>query len=112
MSSVETVTDATFQQRVLASTKPVMVDFWKPSCGPCRMLAPVLERIASAQDRLDIVTLNVEENPQTTAAYRVTSLPVLKVFTGGRVTKTVIGAKSKAFLLEELQEFIGEPAQR
>ena len=107
MSTIEHVTDADFTERVLQREKPVLVDFWAEWCGPCRMIAPVLEEIAATQDNLDIVKLNTDENPETTAAYRITSIPALKVFSGGQVVKEIIGAKPKAALLRELDGFVG-----
>jgi thioredoxin 1 len=107
VSTIVHVTDADFTERVLQHDKPVLVDFWAEWCGPCRMIAPVLEEIAASQDKLDIVKLNTDENPETTAAYRITSIPALKVFSGGQVVKEIIGAKPKAALLRELDGFVG-----
>ncbi|HSI93292.1 MAG TPA: thioredoxin [Jiangellaceae bacterium] len=103
---MEHVTDANFTERVLQRDKPVLVDFWAEWCAPCRMIAPVLEELASAQDNLQIVKLNTDENPQTTAAYRITSIPALKVFSGGQVVKEIVGAKPKAALLRDLDGFV------
>ena len=75
MAAITHVTDADFADTVLKSDKPVLVDFWAEWCGPCRQIAPVLEEIADSQDNLQIVKLNVDENPQTAAAYRITSIP-------------------------------------
>lgn len=106
MSTIEHVTDANFTERVLQRDKPVLVDFWAEWCAPCRMIAPVLEELAAAQDNLQIVKLNTDENPQTTAAYRITSIPALKVFSGGQVVKEIVGAKPKAALLRDLDGFV------
>jgi thioredoxin 1 len=106
MGAIQHVTDADFSERVLKSDKPVLVDFWAEWCGPCRMIAPVLEEIASSQDKLDIVKLNTDENPQTMAQYRITSIPMLKVFSGGEVVKEILGAKPKAALLRELSDYV------
>ena len=105
MGSIKHVTDTDFDQAVLQNDKPVLVDFWAEWCGPCRMIAPVLEEIAGTQDKLDIVKLNVDENPQTAATYRITSIPALNVFAGGHVVKQIIGARPKAALLRELEDY-------
>lgn len=107
MSTIEHVTDSNFTERVLQRDKPVLVDFWAEWCAPCRMIAPVLEELAATQDKLEIVKLNTDENPQTTATYRITSIPALKVFEGGQVVKEIIGAKPKAALLRDLDGFVG-----
>lgn len=107
MSSIKHATDADFTETVLKSEKPVLVDFWAEWCGPCHMIAPILEEIAASQDELDIVKLNTDENPQTTAAYRITSIPNMKVFSNGEVVKEIVGAKPKAALLRDLDGFIG-----
>lgn len=102
-----TVTDASFADDVLMSDKPVLVDYWAVWCGPCRMIAPVLEEIdASHSDKLQIAKLNVDENPKTASDYGIVSIPTLNVFQGGKVVKQIIGAKPKAALLKELAEFL------
>ena len=105
MGSIRHVTDTDFDQAVLQNDKPVLVDFWAEWCGPCRMIAPVLEEIAGTQSNLDIVKLNVDENPQTAATYRITSIPALNVFADGKVVKQIIGARPKAALLRELEDY-------
>ena len=97
------VTDANFQAEVLESTEPVLVDFWAPWCGPCRVVAPVLEEIASERQDLRIVKLNTDENPQTAAKYEVLSIPTLILFKHGEVAKKVIGAYPKKRLEAELE---------
>lgn len=105
--ALKTVTDATFTEDVLQSDKPVLVDYWAVWCGPCRMVAPVLEEIDKAHgDKLQIVKLNVDENPETAAAYGIVSIPTLNVFQGGQVVKQIVGAKPKAALLKDLDEYI------
>ena len=102
-----TVTDASFDSDVLQSEKTVLVDFWAEWCGPCRMVAPVLEEIASENsDKLVVAKLNVDENPQTAANYGVVSIPTLNVYKGGEVVKQIVGAKPKQALLKDLAEFL------
>ena len=101
------VTDASFDADVLKSPHPVIVDFWAEWCGPCRMVAPILEEIANEYDgTITVAKLNVDENPKTAASYGITSIPTLNVYSGGDVVKTIIGAKPKAALLSDLQPFL------
>jgi len=97
------VTDVNFQAEVVESDKPVLVDFWAPWCGPCRVVAPVLEEIAGERPDLKIVKLNVDENQQTAAAFQVLSIPTMILFKGGQPVKTVIGAYPKKRLEAELE---------
>jgi thioredoxin 1 len=101
------VTDATFEADVLKNDKPVLVDYWAEWCGPCKMVAPVLEAIAEEHgDKLDIVKLNVDENPVVTQKYGILNIPTLGVFKNGEVVKELVGARSKSALLRELADFI------
>jgi thioredoxin 1 len=101
------VTDETFETDVLKNDKPVLVDYWAEWCGPCKMIAPVLEAIAEEHaDKLDIVKLNVDENPQVTQRYGILNIPTLGVFKNGEVVKELVGARSKSALLRELADFI------
>jgi thioredoxin 1 len=106
-ATTKAVTDASFATDVLHSDKTVLVDFWAVWCGPCRMVAPILEEIATEHaDKISVVKLNVDENPETAQTYRVTSIPTLNVYRDGQVVKTIIGAKPKAALLRDLAAFL------
>lgn len=102
-----TATDDNFEEVVLKSDKPVLVDFWANWCSPCRQVAPTLEAIAAEHDEIIIVKLNTDENPATTAKYCVTSLPTMNVYQGGVLVKTIVGAMPKNAIESELADFIG-----
>jgi thioredoxin 1 len=97
------VTDGTFQSEVLDSGQPVLVDFWAPWCGPCRVVHPILEEMATERDDLRIVSLNTDENQQTAAQFEVLSIPTLILFKDGAEAKRVIGAMPKRRLESELE---------
>ncbi|MDV6010986.1 thioredoxin [Haloechinothrix sp. LS1_15] len=102
------VTDTSFKDDVLASDKPVLVDFWATWCGPCKTIAPVLEEIASEHsDKLTIAKLDIDQNPGTARDYQVMSVPTLILFQDGEPVKQIVGAKPKAALLSELSDVIG-----
>jgi thioredoxin 1 len=104
MAAITEVTDTNFQAEVIESDTPVLVDFWAPWCGPCRMVAPVLEEIAGERgDQLKIVKLNVDDNQQTAAAFEVLSIPTMILFKHGQVAAKVIGAMPKKRLEAELE---------
>jgi thioredoxin 1 len=105
--TLKNVTDASFDEDVLKSDKPVLVDFWAAWCGPCRQIAPSLEAIAQEYgEQIEVVKLNIDENPATAAKYGVMSIPTLNVYQRGVVAKTIVGAKPKAAIVRDLEEFI------
>ena len=107
MGATVIVTDATFAAEVLQANTPVVVNFWAEWCGPCKLVAPILEEIAAANaGKIKIVKLNVDENPIESAKARVTSIPTLNVYVKGELVKQVIGAKPKAALLADLAAFL------
>ncbi|SFP85549.1 thioredoxin [Amycolatopsis arida] len=108
MTDTVKVTDASFADDVLTSDKPVLVDFWATWCGPCRMVAPVLEEIASEhKDKLTVAKLDIDENPNAARDYQVMSVPTLILFKGGKPVKQIVGAKPKAALLSDLADVLG-----
>lgn len=107
MSTLTAVTDDTFRSEVLESPIPVIVDFWAPWCGPCRMVAPVLDELAAQYEgRVKIVKVNADENPQVTGDYGIVSIPTLNVYVGGELVKSVIGARPKAFYAGEIEDVL------
>lgn len=106
--SAKATSQATWEQDVLQADGPVLVDFWAEWCGPCRMVAPVLDEIQSANpDKITILKLNVDENPELAMKYQITSIPAMKVFQDGEVKTTIIGAKPKPALEKDLAAFLG-----
>lgn len=105
--NTQTVSDASFATDVLASSKPVLVDFWATWCGPCRMVAPVLEELAAERaDQLTVAKLDVDANPETARDFDVVSIPTMILFKAGKPVKRIVGAKGKAALLRDLADFL------
>lgn len=103
--AVRSLTDADFDAAVGGSATPVLVDFWATWCGPCRILAPILESIAEEQEgRLDVVAVDIEANPELVERFGVTSVPTMKLIDSGRVVRTIMGAKPKRFLTTQISE--------
>ena len=101
------LTTESFEEQVLASDKPVLVDFWAEWCGPCLRVAPVLEEIAGEQaEQLTIAKVNVDDNPELAQRYHVMSIPTMLVFSGGEISRKLVGAMGKTQLLQELDEFL------
>jgi len=107
MGAIKTVTDETFDSVVLSSPRPVIVEYWAQWCGPCHQLSPLLEAIAAEHsDRVDVVKLNIDENPAVYQKSGVLAVPTMHVFSGGQVVKQVVGAKPKSALLRDFADYL------
>lgn len=102
-----TVTDKSFADEVLGSDKPVLVDFWATWCGPCKMVAPVLEEIASEHTEITIAKMDIDANPGIPREYQIMSIPTMILFSDGKPVKQIVGAKPKAAILEDLADYLG-----
>jgi thioredoxin 1 len=106
-ASITTLTDETFDEHLAASDLPVLVDFWAEWCGPCKMVAPVLEELAGEQaDKLSVGKLNIDENLAVTGRFEVMSIPTLLLFKDGQPVRRIVGARGKAQLLQELSDYL------
>ncbi len=107
MSAAAPVTDSTFKQEVLESDVPVLVDFWAPWCGPCRMVAPIVDEIATQYDgQIKVVKVNTDENPSVASQYGIRSIPTLMIFKGGQRVDMVVGAVPKTTLSNTLEKYL------
>jgi thioredoxin 1 len=107
MSAASPVTDASFKEQVLDSEVPVLVDFWAPWCGPCRMVAPVVDELAEQyQGQVKVVKLNTDENPQVASQYGIRSIPTLMIFKDGQRVDMVVGAVPKTTLANTLEKYL------
>ena len=100
------VTDETFEELVLRASGPVLVEFWAEWCPPCRMLTPILERMAATHPAITVVKVNADDNPRAAMEYRALSLPTMKVFVAGEVAKTMVGARPQAAIESDLAEYL------
>lgn len=107
MSNVTSVTDDTFDAEVLGADGPVLVDFWAGWCQPCLKMAPIVDEVAAQHgDKLKVVKIDIDANPDVARRYGIVSIPTFNVYRGGELAKTIVGGRPKPALLDELQEFI------
>jgi thioredoxin 1 len=111
VTEVLAVADATFDEQVLSCQTPVLVDFWASWCGPCRMMAPMVDEIAHAHaDKLRVVKINIDDAADIAERYRIMSVPTFAVFVDGKLAKQIVGARAKSALLRELADYL-QPAE-
>ena len=101
--AVVNITNANFKEEVLESDKKVLVDFWAPWCGPCRMVSPIVEEIAEENAAIKVAKINIDEQPQLASQYGVRSIPTLMVFENGDIADKAVGARNKSFILQMLE---------
>ena len=101
--AIVNITNANFKAEVLDSDKKVLVDFWAPWCGPCRMVSPIVDEIAAENDAIKVAKVNIDEEPQLAAQYGVMSIPTLMVFENGKIADKAVGARNKGFILQMLE---------
>jgi len=107
MANVHELTDATFEEEVLRSNRPVLVDFWAPWCGPCRMVGPIVEELAAENKGFKVAKLNVDDSPNTAAGYGVSSIPTLMIFKDGQVVERFVGVQPKRRLQDAIDQAVG-----
>ena len=105
-AAITNLSEENFESEINSANQPVLVDFWAEWCGPCKMIAPILEEIAAEEDAIQIAKVNVDDSPDLARRYEIMSIPALIVFENGEPAKKLVGAKPKGALLEEIGEFL------